>query len=298
MVRVIFLFFTLFPNTLFAQMNSDLAVSLDVKAAVQKTETTENSPSDQAIFYAYKLKNLLLNFWESHSKNVFSFNEIQVIGSNRVSRKDILNCLKLSDAGQKSSRLVWLMPLENFAEKLEEQPWIKSAELRWSIFPLRLFISLQEEEPWVIARYQGQSWLVSKDGDLLQSLEQLDDPNQVLEMSSLPRLEGLAFAEDEALRFFSSERERLNFAIKLVKLLDTKLRTKLPISVFTLLDDGSMILEPQDANRYPDMFLRFKTKKDLDELLARYFATLDDLDSRNEKASEIDLRFAQQVIVR
>lgn len=297
MLRLVFIIFIFSPCFATAQTSADLAVPLDLHAALEKTSKTENSLADQLVTYSFKLKNMLLGFWASHSNNVFSLSEIEVVGNNRLEKKDILELLKLSGK-HSNSRQIWLAPLENLADRLKQQPWIRSVEISWSIFPLRMFISLQEEEPWIIARYQGESWLVSKEGNLLQSLEQLASPDQVLEMSSLPRLEGLGFSEDEALRYFSSESERLNFAIKLVQLLDSKLQTKLPIAVFTLLDDGSMILEPQDASRYPNLFLRFKTKKELEELMERYFATIEDLKSRNEKASEIDLRFAQQVIVR
>lgn len=297
MLRFIFLILIVMPSVALAQSNAELAVPLDVRAALEKSEKTGNSPLDRVAIYAFKLKNILLGFWASHSNNVFSLSEIQVVGNNRLQKDEILNHLKLSSKHQNAWQL-WLVPLENFADKLKEQPWIKSADISWFIFPLRMFISIQEEEPWIIASYQGESWLVSKEGNLLQPLERLASPDQVLEMSSLPRLEGLAFSEDEALRYFSSESERLNFAIKLVQLLDAKWHTKLPIAVFTLLDDGSMILEPQDASSYPNVFLRFKTKHELEELIDRYFATIEDLKSRNEKASEIDLRFAQQVIVR
>lgn len=286
----VIIFFSIFS----AKSAADVAVPLEIDRVNEQLEP--KTLSDSLIANAIYLKSLAAQKLTNHSKNVFSLSDVHVAGVEQLSRDEIVNFLELNN--EKISFFSWFFPLENLVHKLEEQAWIKSAHIRWFIFPLRLTISIQEEQPWMIARYKGGSWLISNEGVLLESLSQVEDAQKVLEMSSLPRIEGLSFSEDEALRFFSSERERFNYAVKKIKQINKALNKRFEIAVYELLDDGSMKLEPVDFSSYPRLFIRFKKVAQLSDLLDRYFATIDDLRSRNEKVKEIDLRFSQQVIVR
>lgn len=169
---------------------------------------------------------------------------------------------------------------------LRSHPWIKDASVSFSIYPLRAQIEITEIEPWLVWRSQEKSWLLSRKMEIVESLDEVRDPEVVVELSALPRVS--VIGEDKTL---------LRRGLEMIR--DLELAGRLPFDVFQyLVLPGEIAVEPL----HPDTASLIRLSvHDLDEArtkLEQLRTVIQDLHSRSEIAREIDLRVRGQVIVR
>jgi len=245
----------------------------------------------------------LANAWGVFSRNyragvaeieeqAFSITVTEVSGTYRVSKESILAAADLEQTT--SSIGTSVAALEDAIEQL---PWIAKANISTQISPARIQIAVTEEEPWLVAEYQGHSWLVSQNGVLLQTLSSIQNSSLVIEASELPRFTGLS-ATESAESYLRSSNARFEYGLKLLEFVDLAGGVPFEIEHYELLGDGSLRISAKDFGSAPEVFLKLSSLEEAKIALDRLSAVLKDLESKQERASSIDLRFKNQAVVR
>jgi cell division septal protein FtsQ len=218
--------------------------------------------------------------------------DVQVQGNSRLQTSEILRA-----AGLDTESWIWNTSADSVRSHLLDLPWIESAEVILQPFPARMKISLRESQPWLIAEYERRSWLVGKNGAMLQTLDTITNPDVILETTDLPRLDGL---DSQVLpeSYLASANARFLYAAKLIRLLQSAGTLPFSVERYTLLPNGSMKLTP--ARREPpapEVLIAAENLDDAQLALQRLDSVQADLLKRGEHARRIDLRFKNQVIV-
>lgn len=248
--------------------------------------------TDTVLLAAQGLGTRYSNGLRQIEKNTFSLDVIEIEGTYRVSKEQLLEAADLIQPVP-----IQHASLEKRREAMEELPWISQASLSLKLSPLRLFISVKEEEPWVVAEYKGHSWLVSQQGVLLQTLDSILDSDLVLEASELPRVSGLD-AREEGESYLRSSNARFEYALRLLEFLDLAGGIPFEVEEYTLLLDGALRVTAKDFANIPAVVFQIATLEDTRESIDKLNAVLDDLKERGERARSIDLRFRKQAVVR
>ena len=196
-----------------------------------------------------------------------------------------------------SSPNVFALSFDQRIESIKKHPWIEDVRVDWKILPIRLKVSITEAEPWIVAEYSGHSWLLSRQRKLLSPLAVLPNKSLVELSSELARIDGLAETPGVA-NYLSSENARLEYATKMVALLEMGAVLSHKVDRYTLTSDGSLLIRPRPPARIPNIRLNVHTLEEAHLVAAQLGSVLEDLGRRGESAREIDLRFQPQVIVR
>ena len=223
--------------------------------------------------------------------NLFCLNSVSVRGNYRLSADEIVK-----SSGLIMGEWFWNNSPVTIEQRLSRSAWIDRAEASWQFYPLRLLVAVHETEPWLVAELNGQSWLVSRRGTLIQPLEGIDDPELIVEASELKRLNGLEPGAAGP-SYLSSATTRFDYAVKALSLIEMAGDVPFSVSSFTLLDDGSIAASPVEQDRFPEVLLRASTLAETREALGRLGKVLSDLNSRGERSKRIELRFANQAVV-
>ena len=228
-------------------------------------------------------------------QNLVSYRGIQFDGTERYSEPDLKRLIEFHEGVS-----FFQTPPGQVQERLRKLAWIERAEVKTKFFPLRLSVGLQEAEPWLVAEFKDESWLLSREGKLLQSLKALASPSVVMETMNLPRLEG------------AGDSLRLKAAVQQIKILEGAGGPPWSVERYTLLDHGELQLTFSDMSLQAELersgegapkttvqkaVFRVEDVASARESLNRLSKVAEDLRKRGEVAEIVDLRFRQQAIV-
>lgn len=213
-------------------------------------------------------------------------------GLSRIMSSDLLDPIGLKEGMELSREETTLL-----LERLDSYPWVQSYEVSTNVYPQRLSIKVKEAEPWFVAEYGGSSWLVSSKGILLDSLDTITNSKLIMEIGSLSRLYGLDKVDSEH-TYLSSLNSRLKYVTRTLEFIDLAGGFPFSYDIIHLLPMGGILIEPNASDPCEKVYLKVHSLDEARDVLARYRATVEDISMRGEKAKEIDLRFASQVVVR
>lgn len=100
------------------------------------------------------------------SNSVFPLEDVSFYGNKNLSNAELTDLL----AVRKGQNLLRLSRGE-LAERLFKSPWIKKAAVRKSYSEGRLFVKVEEREPFVLLRERGTLWIADIQGRPLEALE-------------------------------------------------------------------------------------------------------------------------------
>ncbi|MCC6933520.1 MAG: FtsQ-type POTRA domain-containing protein [Deltaproteobacteria bacterium] len=228
---------------------------------------------------------------EQVKRNLFRVKVSEISGLSRLSEKRIKGTLA-------AEREVWLWDLAfgKARGRLGRDPWISDARIHWLIFPLRVKIEVVEEEPWMVAEYNGESWLVSGNGVVIESLRALEQTDAIVESSELARITGLE-ENTGMVGTLSSSDSRLKQAIKLLHLIEAAGGLPFKVEQYRLLENGGLEASPREADQHPSVIIPVCSEKELSTSLRQLRVALNDLQNKNERAKVADLRFKNRVVV-
>lgn len=228
------------------------------------------------------------------AENILRVRLVEVRGANRFSAGQWETML-----GFQGARWLWEAVQPGFGARLKRSPWCERAVLHWEIYPLRLTVDVTEAEPWLVAEFGQHSWLLSRRGQLLQPLESVTDQKLIVEISELPRLSaGGDEGSPGAGGGLDAAGEKFHTALNRLKLIDEAGGFPFDVERFTMLNDGALQAEPLRSGEFPKVTFLANGKEGAFDTLRRLATVLDDLKKRGESASEVDLRFAKQAVVR
>ena len=230
-------------------------------------------------------------------ENLVGAPQLSFEGDYQVSKAELRESVqRVTDRG-----LLAFSP-ELIKQGVEGLAWVDEARVSLGLFPTRVHVALQESVPWLVAELESGSWLVSSARNLIEPLAEIRDPQLIFEVSSLPRIEGLSVIGDGEIEsgepdtFLTSTNSRLEYVLDSVYLLEMAEALPFPIELYKLLSDGSLRLRPHGAEA--DLLLKINSLKDATRVKKRLKLVLKDLEVRDEKPRELDLRFENQVIIR
>ncbi|MBX3236485.1 MAG: FtsQ-type POTRA domain-containing protein [Nitrospiraceae bacterium] len=208
----------------------------------------------------------------------FLVRSVSVEGLNHVTRKEVIGRLALKpDTTLYSVNPTWL------AERLRTHPWIKDATV--TLKPLHeVHIEVKERVPAVVVRTISENLLADADGYLLARIGSTDDP-------ALPILSGV---DGKGLvQGRSEERKAVAVGAMLAKMVGQTTGGRPDIDVHNL---NNLVVSVQGVT------FQF-SESSMDQQWQRFLKmrpALRDVafDGEGARASEIDLRFADRVIVR
>ncbi|KXK07055.1 MAG: putative cell division protein FtsQ [Nitrospira sp. OLB3] len=208
----------------------------------------------------------------------FLVRSVTVSGLQHVNRKEVLSRLALrADTALYSINPTWL------AERLKGHPWIKDATV--SLKPLHeIHIEVVERTPAVVVRTLPENLLADAEGYLLAHLGSTDDPN----LPILSGVDGKGLAQGR-----SEERRTVKVKATLAKMVGQTTGGRPDINVSNL---HNLVVSVQGVT--------FQlSEASMDQQWSRFLKmrpALRDVafDGEGARASEIDLRFADRVIVR
>jgi cell division protein FtsQ len=95
----------------------------------------------------------------------FGINDIQIIGNYHLEIKDVISSSKI-EKGEPLLRI----SLRDIEDRLEQNPWIKSASIKKQL-PGTLLIKIKEAEPMALLSLKKRLYLMDGDGELLERLK-------------------------------------------------------------------------------------------------------------------------------
>ena len=220
----------------------------------------------------------------------------------RVERAEISGNYRLSSAstrrllGLDKPRWVWELPVLDLSALFENNPWADGGRASLKLWPARLKVDVKEAEPWLVVQQGESSWLFSRTERLLQPLSAIDEPELIMELADLPRLDGIQFSPADVGQDKTESSLRFRSAVRMVRALELAGGIPFPVSRYALLPEGGLRVEsnrPQDPElrlaptSYPEAVVQLRH---LREVLA-------DLQRRNERVRTIDLRFDSRAIL-
>ena len=225
--------------------------------------------------------------------NLARVGAVELRGNYRLQREHVLEL-----AGLRGGRRPWAWELtpREIRRRLLQNAWIESVQVESSILPYALRLQIVEAEPWMIAEYEKHSWLVSREGSLLQPLSSLQGADLILETTELARLDGLD-AQGEVESYLASPNARFIYAVKLIKLLNSAGEVPFSVERYTLLPNGGMLLQPSAESGLPKVAVALNSFSEAERVHANLKLVLNDLQKRGERATRIDLRFKNQAVV-
>ncbi len=228
------------------------------------------------------------------SRNVFKVGQIEIKGLIHLNRKEVLEALGWNG----EAPYLW-QALPGYVQyKISALPWTKAVQVSISLMPLSMKIALTESEPWIVAEYEHDSWLVDDQGKLVSNISMLGKKGDiVVQAASLPRLDGID-VPDESNGFLDSANSRLSHALNSVKIITEQKLVPFNVERYSLLSDGSLLLIPEMGSSNPELKMKVTCESDGERTSLLLKQVLADLAKRGERASSIDLRYENQIIVK
>ncbi|HET9961696.1 MAG TPA: FtsQ-type POTRA domain-containing protein [Nitrospiraceae bacterium] len=212
------------------------------------------------------------------TKEWFLVRSVSIEGLNHVTRREVIGRLALKpDTTLYSVNPTWL------AERLRTHPWIKEAAV--TLKPLHeVHIEITERTPAVIVRTLTENLLADADGYLLAHLGSSDNPT----LPILSGVDGRGLAQGR-----TDERKAVAVGAALAKMVAQTTGGRPDISVGNL---NNLVVSVQGVTF---QFSEASMDQQWQRFLKMRPALRDvDFDGEGTRASEIDLRFADRVIVR
>lgn len=223
----------------------------------------------------------------------FAIQEINVFGNNILEKTKILDLAML-----RNNSCFWQLLNKNKIEKaLLTNYWIEDTNLEIDYKKRKLDVQIREAKPWLIADFERHTWIVSKSGNFIVELNKIHDEKLVMEMSELPRLDGLRVT-DSTLGVLGSENMRFDMAMNILHLIENAGGLSFPVDFFRFENDGSLEIYPREIKETKKIILKVEDKIEAKDKIEKLSAVLTDLKSREETVNEIDLRFKSNVVVR
>ena len=224
-------------------------------------------------------------------KNLFRVQVSEISGIQRLNQDRILTTLD-----EEQLHWFWYYAFNGINARLKKDPWIKEALVKWKIYPLRLTLDIEEQQPWIVAELNNESWLISEDGSVIESLKSLERNNIIVESSELPRLDGLE-EKDNGNTSLAGRNVRLHHAVSLLLMIKRAGGIPFGVDRYSMLDEGGFRISPKDPDKYPELLIAPTDQGELNGALKRLQIVLSDLELRGEAAKQIDLRFSNRSVV-
>ncbi|MCW5798911.1 MAG: FtsQ-type POTRA domain-containing protein [Nitrospira sp.] len=208
----------------------------------------------------------------------FLVRSVSVNGLHHVTRKEVIGRLALKpDTALYSINPTWL------AERIKTHPWIKDATV--VLKPLHeIHIDIVEREPAVVVRTLAENLLTDAEGVLLARLGSSDDPT----LPILSGVDGKRLAQGKA-----EDRRLVQVGAALARMVGQTTGGRPDINVGNL---NNLIVEVQGVTF---QFSESSMNQQWSRFLKMRPALRDvAFDGEGARANEIDLRFADRVIVR
>ncbi|ULA61204.1 MAG: Cell division protein FtsQ [Nitrospira sp.] len=208
----------------------------------------------------------------------FLVRSVSVNGLHHVTRKEVIGRLALKpDTALYSINPTWL------AERIKTHPWIKDATV--VLKPLHeIHIDIVEREPAVVVRTLAENLLTDAEGVLLARLGSSDDPT----LPILSGVDGKRLAQGKA-----EDRRPVQVGAALARMVGQTTGGRPDINVGNL---NNLIVEVQGVTF---QFSESSMNQQWSRFLKMRPALRDvAFDGEGARANEIDLRFADRVIVR
>ncbi len=232
--------------------------------------------------------------------NIFAVRNISIEGEYHRTEPEILAAIGIIDlselrSGGSGVPLTALARLGGI-ERLKKDPWFRSVNTSWTVYPLTLSIVVAEEEPWIVAEYSGEPWLISRTGTPLQPTRTIVQSELAMLTSTLPRLDGIdpPVGSDSNL---ASATSRLAYATKLLRLIASSGELPFAAERFTLDPDGNLSIQPVDFANQPVILFGPVNFNGMVARLKELSTVAADLKKRGEHPKKIDLRFKDQIVV-
>ena len=149
----------------------------------------------------------------------------------------------------------------------------------------------------MVVEYGETSWLLSRSGKLLQPVATLSDSSLIVEASTLPRLDGIDNRTQARQPHDGSPLSpRLNYALRILRLVELAGGLPLAVDRFTLLPEGGVAAIPQLPHQ-PVVVMEPETFDDAIQQLQSLALVMRDLHARKDVVRQIDLRFKNRAIV-
>ncbi len=188
--------------------------------------------------------------------------------------------------------------LNQFTSKLSAYPWVKSYVVNRDFYPGRIQVVIEESKPAYIADYLGVSWVVSKEGVLLDPSSEIQEPELAVELLKLPRLLNLEPSEADSDTYLSSYTDRLNYIIRSYDNIDLAGGFPFQVSSLTLVPGGGIKVETFDGSPTHSYLVEVHTLAEARAMLSRLKAITADMAERGEEYKELDFRYEDQAIKR
>ncbi len=208
----------------------------------------------------------------------FLVRSVSVNGLHHVTRKEVIGRLALKpDTALYSINPTWL------ADRIKTHPWIKDATV--VLKPLHeIHIEIVEREPAVVVRTLAENLLADAEGVLLARLGSSDDPT----LPILSGVDGKRFAQGKA-----EDRRPVQVGAALARMVGQTTGGRPDINVGNL---NNLVVEVQGVTF---QFSESSMNQQWSRFLKMRPALRDvAFDGEGARANEIDLRFADRVIVR
>lgn len=208
----------------------------------------------------------------------FLVRSVSVNGLHHVTRKEVIGRLALKpDTALYSINPTWL------ADRIKTHPWIKDATV--VLKPLHeIHIDIVEREPAVVVRTLAENLLADAEGVLLARLGSSDDPT----LPILSGVDGKRFAQGKA-----EDRRPVQVGAALARMVGQTTGGRPDINVGNL---NNLVVEVQGVTF---QFSESSMNQQWSRFLKMRPALRDvAFDGEGARANEIDLRFADRVIVR
>lgn len=184
-------------------------------------------------------------------------------------------------------------------QHLQSFPWIEEYSVESSIFPKRIQITVKEAKPKFVIEYEGQSWLMSEKGVLLESLKTITNPELIMLSSSLPRLyddDPHQLGQDQTT--LKSTTQRIKTALTMLEYLELVGGLPFTYSAISIMSFGELAFEVSGDYPAKRVYLLARDIGEARSKKGQLEAMISDLQKRSETSEVIDLRFEGQAIVR
>ncbi len=105
-----------------------------------------------------------LRFQKLEELSFFQLSEIEILGTNKLKHSDVIKV-----AGLRQSKNLLSLDLENIKQLLEQNNWVKKAEVQ-RVLPSKLSITVLEKRPEAIWWNNGKFYLVDIEGDIIERI--------------------------------------------------------------------------------------------------------------------------------
>jgi cell division septal protein FtsQ len=232
---------------------------------------------------------LLFSFQFAFAKEI-TINNLRIIGSRYLEKESIKELFR--DQPFESGKLS-LLEIRNI---LLRSPWVKKIDLTSAFFSNEITANLVEYKPFLVAKIQGKSWLVSKGGTLIQPLKFITNKDLIVKVSELPRVSGLRKLKGTF--GVLSLNQTYHKTLSQIKNLNEIGGIPFQVDEYRILSDGALEVLPLDFFKYPTAIIDASDLSRAKYSLNKLRLVLRDIKKRKERASNVDLRYGNKVVVK